>query len=104
VEGTLLEEWPAISRGQVEELKFLNIRTVEQLVGLSDANAQNIMGINGLKEKAKKYLEASEKEATAEKFAELEAKYEALLAAQEEKPKRTRRTKAQIEADEAAEG
>jgi hypothetical protein len=88
IEGTLLEEWPAISRAQCEELKFLNIRTVEQLAGLSDSNAQNIMGIQGLKSKAKKYLEVAEKEANAEKFAELEAKYQQLLAAQEEKPRR----------------
>lgn len=57
VEGTLLEEWPGISRSQVEELKFLNVRTVEQLANLSDSNAQNIMGVHLLKDKAKKYLE-----------------------------------------------
>jgi hypothetical protein len=104
VEGTLLSEWPQVTRAQVEELRFLNIRTVEQLAVVSDSNAQNIMGIQMLKSKAQKYLEHADKEATAERFAELEAKYEALLAAQsEEKPKRTRRTKEQIAADEAAE-
>jgi hypothetical protein len=57
VEGTLLEEWPAISRSQVEELKFLNIRTVEQLANLSDSNGQHIMGVNMLKQKAVKFLD-----------------------------------------------
>jgi hypothetical protein len=103
VEGTPLEEWPAISRAQVEELKFLNIRTVEQLAGLSDSNAQNVMGIQGLKAKANKFLETADKEATAEKFAELEAKYEALLAAQtqdagEQAPRRRGRPKKTEEA------
>jgi hypothetical protein len=84
VEGTPLEEWPAITRAQCEELRFLNIRTVEQLASVADSNAQNIMGIQMLKQKAAKYLESAEKEATAERFAELEAKYEALLASQQE--------------------
>jgi len=103
IEGTPLEEWPAISRAQVEELRFLNIRTVEQLAGMADSNAQNIMGIQMLKSKASKFLQAAEKEATAEKFAELEAKYEALLAAQEEKPKRRgrpRKTEEETPAEE----
>lgn len=57
VQGTPLEEWPGITRGQVEELRFLNVRTVEQLAAVSDANGQRIMGINSLKDKAKAYLE-----------------------------------------------
>ncbi|WP_395443572.1 hypothetical protein [Caulobacter sp. UC70_42] len=36
VEGTPLEEWPQITRSQVEELKFAHIRTVEQLASLPD--------------------------------------------------------------------
>lgn len=56
-EGTILEEWPQITRSQVEELKFLNIRTVEQLASVSDSNAQNVMGINMLRQKAKTWLE-----------------------------------------------
>ena len=83
VEGTILEEWSGITRSQVEELRYLNIRTVEQLANLSDSNAQNVMGVQALKAKAAKYLETAEKDATAEKFAELEAKYEALLAKME---------------------
>ena len=80
VEGTLLDEWGGITRSQCEELKFFNIRTVEQLAELSDSNAQNIMGVQMLKQKAAKFLETSESNATAEKFADLQSKYEALLA------------------------
>jgi hypothetical protein len=104
-EGTLLDEWPGITRSQCEELKFLNIRTVEQLANLTDSNAQNVMGLNMLKQKANEFIEASEKNATTEKFAELEAKYDALMAqigkpAEEAtaKPKRTRRSRAEMEA------
>jgi len=71
VEGTRLEEWPMITRSQVEELKYMNVVTVEQLVGMSDANAQGLMGIQLLKQKAVKFLEHSQEEAA---NAKLEAK------------------------------
>jgi len=68
VEGTLLREWPGITRAQAEELAFFNIKTVEQLANVSDVNAQPIMGINMLREKARAYLEVAEKEAVAEEL------------------------------------
>lgn len=76
VTGTLLEEWPAVTRAQVEELRYFNIRTVEQLRDLSDSNAQNIMGVQMLKQKAKHFLEAADQgkvEDMAKRIAELEA-------------------------------
>jgi hypothetical protein len=66
VEGTILSAWPGVTRSQVEELKFFNITTVEQLANLSDSNTGNIMGLVTLKQKAKAYLEASKGNATAE--------------------------------------
>lgn len=101
VDGTLLSEWPAISRAQVEELKFLNVRTVEQLAAIADSNAQNIMGIQVLKSKAVKFLETAKDSQMAQKFAELEAKYDALLEGQSKPAKRGRPRKAATE--EAAE-
>jgi len=116
IEGTLLEEWAGISRSQCEELKYLNIRTVEQLVAVSDANAQNVMGINFLKQKATKYLEDTKGDATAAALADMQAKYDALVAQMSEtvvtdaveepeieKAPRKRRTKAEMEAAKAAE-
>ena len=104
VEGTRLDEWAGITRSQAEELKFMNVKTVEQLAHMSDSNAQNVMGLNMLKQKAKTYLESAEKNATAEKFADLEAKYEDLVAklAEVPKPKRTRRSRKEMEAVRAA--
>jgi hypothetical protein len=103
-EGTPLSEWPAVTRAQVEELKFLNVFTVEQLAGMSDSNAQNIMGISLLKQKAAKYLETADKEATAEKLAELEAKYQALLEERQvEAPKKRGRPRKTAEAEAPAE-
>ena len=71
VEGTLLEHWPAVTRSQVAEMKYLNIFTVEQLAGLADNHAQGMMGINVLKKKAAEYLSASVTQATAEEMTEL---------------------------------
>ena len=76
-EGMPLEEWPAISRGQVEELRFANVRTVEQLAGLPDdhLNRALSMGGFGLREKARNYLATLAGEAPMEKLrAENEAK------------------------------
>lgn len=77
-EGTPLEEWPGITRSLAEELKFFNIHTVEQLAGVSDVNAQNIMGINLLKSKAAAYLEASAANANAEALAAANARIDEL--------------------------
>jgi hypothetical protein len=67
LEGTLLAEWPLITRSQVEELSFANVKTVEQLVAMPDVNASQFMGINTLREKAKEWLaRAKEGKAAAE--------------------------------------
>ena len=73
VEGTPLAEWPIMSRSQVEELSFHNVKTVEQLVAMSDSLASQFMGMNGLKAKAKMWLEDSEETARINKIQSLEA-------------------------------
>ena len=54
--GTPLAAWPPISRTQVEELKFFEVYTVENLADVSDSNAQRMMGLMNLREKAKDFL------------------------------------------------
>jgi len=78
VEGTLLEQWPGINKAQVEELRYFNIRTVEQLVQMSDSNAQGMMGINMLKQKAKAFLEAATIESAATEIAARDARIKQL--------------------------
>jgi hypothetical protein len=113
LEGTPLEEWAGITRSQCEELKYLNIRTVEQLASVSDSNAQNVMGISHMKQRALKYLDETAGNATTEALesanAQIQELREAIAALQagekvevplhEAPKKRTRRTKAQMEAD-----
>lgn len=61
--GTPLAEWPIMSRSQVEELSYHNVKTVEQLVSMSDSLASQFMGMNTLKTKAKAWLEGAEETA-----------------------------------------
>ena len=58
--GTPLEAWPAIDRSTVEELKFFNVHSVEQLAALNDGEAQKFSGIMALKKKALAFIELAE--------------------------------------------
>jgi hypothetical protein len=83
MEGTPLVEWPGVTRSQAEELKFYNVITVEQLVAMSDTNAQNFRGMNELKKRAAAFLEVSKEAAGAEALAiakEKNEQQEALIA------------------------
>lgn len=96
IEGTLLSEWPQVTRSQVEELRFFNIRTVEQLAQLTDTNAQNLRGAATLKAKAVEYLDKSmSNDELSKKLAEQEKQIAALIAAAEagDKPKKRGRPK-----------
>jgi|TARA_R110000803_G_scaffold70436_5_gene133375 hypothetical protein len=60
VDGTPLNEWASITRTQVEELEFANIKTIEHLSNVSDVHAQNMRGLTALKQKAQAYLAQKE--------------------------------------------
>ena len=73
------------------------------MAGCSDQNTQNFKGLMTLKQQAKAFLEAAsgkslELESALQTIDELKARLDAL-----EKPKRKRRTKAEMEADAAPE-
>lgn len=65
--GTLLSEWPGVTRSQVEELAYFKIRTVEQLADLSDGNAAKLGAIQALREKARDYVAKAKAEAPLDK-------------------------------------
>jgi hypothetical protein len=114
MEGTPLAEWGGVTRSQIEEMKFFNILTVEQLASISDSNTQNMRGLQGLKQKAATYLEASDKNAVSNELTALRAEVEAMKSQNAEllarkpaaKAKRKRRSPAEMAAakvaDEAA--
>jgi hypothetical protein len=68
VTGTPLEMWPQMSVGMVAEMKAINVSTVEQLAGLSDAVSQKIMGFHDLRRKAQAFLDAAAGEAVNNKL------------------------------------
>ena len=54
--GTRLKDWPACSRGQVLEMEYLGIKTVEQLVDLRDDVVARMPGTRELQQIAKSWL------------------------------------------------
>lgn len=69
--GTPLTQWPGVSVGQIEELRYAKVRTVEELAGLSDAAVAKTLPMGGmsLRDKAKRWIEAAEGAAPMEKLA-----------------------------------
>lgn len=58
--GTPLDEWPALTRSRVYELKAMNIFTVEELSNIQDGQLQKMgMGARAEREKAKAFLAAA---------------------------------------------
>lgn len=116
--GTPLKEWPILTPAQVDELKYLNFLTVESVAEMSDAAMQSIgMGGRELKNKAKAWLASALKGATSQKLVaenerlsgevdmlkdQLKAMNTAIeeLKKEEPKPKRKRRTKAEMAKEE----
>lgn len=95
VEGTLLVEWPVISRSMADAFAFANIKTVEQLAGTADTQIQQFMGGMGLRRKAQEWLEgAAEGKAKAELQAELKQRDEQIAAMQVQLAELTKLVKA----------
>jgi hypothetical protein len=100
VVGTPLSALPFLRESQVEEYRAMNIRTVEQLAGLADVQAQTILGSISHKQQAQAWLDSFKgaeqlrKEYEADKvqkeaeLAELRAKVEALSKPQVYQPKK----------------
>ena len=101
LEGTPLEQWPALNRSQVEELRFFNVRTVEQLANMSDAHSQNFAGIQSMKQKALVFLELAKGETSnaTSIVARMEA-LEALLEAEKENKLALQARVEELEAEE----
>lgn len=55
--GTPLKEWPIMTRSQVEEARYLGVRTVEALAQIPDTGIQRLgMGWNEMRQKARDWL------------------------------------------------
>jgi len=91
VSGTPIEQWNALSKAQVEELKYFNVRTVEQLSEMSDNNSQQFAGIQSLKTQARAFIEASRKDTTGKIAKEVEDLKSALEVAEQNNAELMRR-------------
>jgi len=80
VAGTPIEVWNAISETQKAEFKALNIFTIDQFAQLADIAGNKIMGFNDLREKARKFIAASQ---DSEIFDKIRAETDAKLQAQD---------------------
>jgi hypothetical protein len=67
-DGTPLHLWPGISGSLVEELKFINIHTVEQLADLADTYVSKIPLGQSLKRKAAEFVTALKDQAAVNKL------------------------------------
>jgi len=92
ITGTPLGVVTWLSKGQVAELNYMNIHSVEQLAGMPDSVAQKFMNHHQLKAQAQSYLDAAAGSAPLlkmqaeltkrdEQIAELRASVAALVAA-----------------------
>lgn len=64
VVGTPLAQWPLITRAQVEEFKYLEIRTVEHLAAVRDDIKSRVPGMHELSQRAQQWLAAAKGEDT----------------------------------------
>jgi hypothetical protein len=85
VDGTPLEQVPFLTVSQVAELKALNVLSLEQLAGLSDAVVHKFMGAQKMKQQAQTYLDAAKSAAPmTQLMAELEKRDAQLAALQQQ--------------------
>ena len=60
VTGTPLSEWPPLTRSQVKEMEYFNVRTVEQLAEMSDTHMQKFMGLQSIRDLARRFMQHAE--------------------------------------------
>lgn len=80
VEGTPIEAWPAITKGQIKACRNIGLRSVEDIANATDAIREKLgMGTVDLINKAKAYLANREGSATANRIATLEGQVQTLI-------------------------
>lgn len=84
LEGTPLSEVPVFKKREVEECRYLNCYTLEQLAGLSDAHVKKDRGLFGYRERARNYLDVSLRGKEASKLQAEKDALENRLATQDE--------------------
>lgn len=99
-EGFPLTEWSGITKGQVEELRFSRVLTVEQLATLPDDALTRSIAMGGyqLREKAQRFLKQMEGSAETEALAAENARLRENMSLMEQQQKDLLARVAEIEA------
>lgn len=79
--GFPLSEWPKVTRAQVEELAYFNIRSVEDLANVNDGVIGRFAGLVDLRRKAQEHLALLKEQAPMDKLQAELAKRDEQIAA-----------------------
>jgi len=101
--GLPLEKWPGCTRAECENLKSVNLFTVEDLANASDIGLDSYgMGAREIQKRAKSFLEAAKDSgAMASKLEDLENKLNLLISRNEELESISRTLQLQLEASKS---
>lgn len=104
--GTPLEEWPAITAARRLELRAMNVQTIEDLAGVADAHVKNL-GNDGhkLRNEAQAWLDKANEGASVQRMASELAKRDEEIEALKASMKEMRETmipRGAVPADDAA--
>ena len=97
--GIALANWPAIGEPEIFEFNKVGVKSVEDVAGMTESAMSKVALPNArrLRDEARHFLEAMDKNQAAERIADLESKLAALMAEKEAKPKRGRPPRADKE-------
>ena len=110
VDGTPLAAWPGLNNAQAGVFRALGIKSVEQIAEMNDSLMGRVQlpGVREIQNQAKAFLEASDRNSTANRLTELEGqnkelleRLDATMALLEEKTAPPRRRQAREVAEEA---
>src|SRR5882672_146746 len=82
--GTPLDAWGILNLAQIEEFRYIGVRTIEHMANLRDDICQKIMGATQLKQKATAFLEMAKADAPLKKVQEELDKRDTTIASLEE--------------------
>jgi hypothetical protein len=79
--GTPLELWGKLNLAQIEEFRYIGVRTIEQLASLQDQACQKLPGAYELKRQATTFLQTLKDEAPMKRLQELKEQQDNEIAA-----------------------
>lgn len=85
ITGWRIDQWPALTPAEVEQLRALKFYTVESIAEASDTQIKSVMGGTSLRERAKAAVAQAANSAEAERLAAELQKRDAIIASLEQR-------------------